>query len=336
MLAMMSKPNTIKWLSLFLLVLQTTSLVLLLRYSRTIQTKTDRYLSSTAIVTAEFLKALMCIVLVWLEQERSLIRLIKTLHDEIYCKPVETFKLAIPSGLYAIQNNLLFIALSYLNAATYQVTYQLKILTTALCAVLILGQKLDALKWFSLFMLTIGVAFVQWPDEKQTESLNKASWFQQFTGLGAVLSATLTSGFAGIYFEKILKTSPTSVWIRNIQLGKGKSIFGVFFGLIIVYTMDYSIVSQKGFFNGYTTIVWIVVLLQGLGGLLIAAVIKYADNIVKGFATSLSIILSSIVSYFLLHDFEPTLFFYFGTTFVIGATFLYSYDKKKVTEESKV
>jgi UDP-sugar transporter A1/2/3 len=39
-------------------------------------------------------------------------------------------------------------------------------------------------------------------------------------GLGAVLSSTLTSGFAGVYFEKILKTGPTSVWIRNIQLGK--------------------------------------------------------------------------------------------------------------------
>ena len=44
---------------------------------------------------------------------------------------------------------------------------------------------------------------------------------------------------------------------------------------------------------------------QALGGLVIAAVIKYADNILKGFATSLSIILSSIVSYFLLQDFSP-------------------------------
>ena len=45
---------------------------------------------------------------------------------------------------------------------------------------------------------------------------------------------------------------------------------------------------------------------QALGGLVIAAVIKYADNILKGFATSLSIILSTLISYFWLHDFDPT------------------------------
>lgn len=49
-----------------------------------------------------------------------------------------------------------------------------------------------------------------------------------------------------------------------------------------------------------------VLCLQALGGLVIAVVIKYADNILKGFATSLSIILSALFSYFLLEDFNPT------------------------------
>ena len=61
----MLKKETLRWISLIALVLQTTSLVLLLRYSRTM--KAERYLSSTAIVTAEFLKALICVILVWFE-----------------------------------------------------------------------------------------------------------------------------------------------------------------------------------------------------------------------------------------------------------------------------
>lgn len=43
------------------------------------------------------------------------------LRQEIVHKPVETLKLAIPSGIYTLQNNLLYVALSNLDAATYQV-----------------------------------------------------------------------------------------------------------------------------------------------------------------------------------------------------------------------
>ena len=156
-------------------------------------------------------------------------------------------------------------------------------------------------------------------------------------GFSAVTMATLTSGFAGVYFERILKTGPTSVWMRNIQLGRQQTakmsfvwrspliaLFGTFFGLVIVVCFDYKAVMEKGFFQGYSPIVWLVVFLQvdtseeyrpwpiclsfqAIGGLIIATVIKYADNIIKGFTTSLSILFSSVISYFLLHDFTPTL-----------------------------
>ena len=41
--------------------------------------------------------------------------------SEIIYKPKETAKLIVPRGLYAVQNNLLYLALSNLDAATYQV-----------------------------------------------------------------------------------------------------------------------------------------------------------------------------------------------------------------------
>ncbi|PKK27926.1 solute carrier family 35 (UDP-N-acetylglucosamine (UDP-GlcNAc) transporter), member A3 [Columba livia] len=294
--------TNLKYLSLGILVFQTTGLVLTMRYSRTLKEEGPRYLSSTAVVIAELLKILACILLVYKDSKCNLRSLNRVLHDEILNKPMETLKLAIPSGIYTLQNNLLYVALSNLDAATYQVTYQLKILTTALFSVSMLSKKLGVYQWLSLVILMTGVAFVQWPSDSQATA----------------------AGFAGVYFEKILKETKQSVWIRNIQLG----FFGSIFGLMGVYIYDGEQLSKNGFFQGYNKLTWIVVVLQALGGLVIAAVIKYADNILKGFATSLSIILSTLISYFWLQDFVPTSVFFFGAILVIAATFLYGYDPK--------
>jgi solute carrier family 35 (UDP-sugar transporter), member A1/2/3 len=248
--------NFIKYLSLVLLILQTTSLVLVMRYSRTVETPgTQRYLSSTAVVCAEVMKLITCLLLVLHQNNYKLDKFFNELKNEIYLKPSENLKVSIPAGLYTVQNNLLFVALSNLDAATYQVTYQLKILTTAFFSVLMLNRKLDQNKWISLIMLMAGVSLVQWPSDTKTVTSSNGS---KFLGLISVLMACFSSGFAGVYFEKILKTSQTSLWIRNIQLG----FYGTFIGLFGVFTTDYTKVTEHGFFQGYNTIVWIVILLQ--------------------------------------------------------------------------
>ncbi len=65
-----SNDNFIKYLSLFLLILQTTGLVLVMRYSRMTTVKSDegkdmRYLSSTAVVCSEVMKVLTCVFIIW-------------------------------------------------------------------------------------------------------------------------------------------------------------------------------------------------------------------------------------------------------------------------------
>ncbi|KAM6962815.1 solute carrier family 35 member A3a [Aplochiton taeniatus] len=317
--------SKLKYLSLGVLVFQTTSLVLTMRYSRTLQGDGPRYLASSAVVVAELMKIVACVLLVFKEHNYSVRSLNSLLRQEIVHKPTETLKLAVPSLIYTLQNNLLYVALSNLDAATYQVTYQLKILTTALFSVSMLGRRLGVYQWLSLLILMGGVAFVQWPSESAVANEKEApSTGSQFVGVTAVLVACCSSGFAGVYFEKILKETKQSVWVRNIQLG----FFGLVFSLIGMLSYDGDKVGQSGMFQGYNTLTWVVVALQALGGLVIAAVIKYADNILKGFATSLSIILSTLISYFWLQDFEPTSVFFLGTLLVIIATFLYGYEGK--------
>uniref|UniRef100_A0A3B4EQZ5 UDP-N-acetylglucosamine transporter-like n=1 Tax=Pundamilia nyererei TaxID=303518 RepID=A0A3B4EQZ5_9CICH len=195
-------------------------LVLTMRYSRTLKENGPRYLASSAVVSAEVLKIFMCTLLIFSENS-DLTAMYELLNKEILNKPVELVKLAVPAGIYTLQNNLLYIALSNLDAATYQVTYQLKILTTALFSVSMLGKKLGSYQWLSLLFLMAGVTLVQLPVESLGDSeQNVMSASSQFVGLIAVLMACVSSGFAGVYFEKILKGTSQSLWLRNIQLGE--------------------------------------------------------------------------------------------------------------------
>ena len=64
-------------------------------------------------------------------------------------------------------------------------------------------------------------------------------------------------------------------------------------------------------------------MLQSLGGILVAVVVKYADNILKGFATSAAIVISCVVSVYLF-DVVLSLQFIIGTVLVLLSIFLYA------------
>lgn len=257
-----------------------------------------------------------------------------------------------------------------MDAATFQVTYQLKILTTAFFSVIILKRNLSKLKWIALGLLTVGIALVVLPkgastafiayitgntaivdSSTSTTSTTSVGNQSNLQGFVAVLTACMLSGLAGVYFEKILKAPapkpiPTEdydddeeenkrvnvqdddddelnvsnqIWIRNIQM----SFFSVILGLVfVVMLQDGTTIAERGFFVNYTPLTWTVIGIQALGGLIVALVVKYADNILKGFATSISIILSSVVSVWLF-NFSVSGSFLLGAAFVIYATYLY-------------
>ncbi|XP_063076563.1 UDP-N-acetylglucosamine transporter-like [Engraulis encrasicolus] len=313
----------LKYISLAILVLQCTTLVLAMRYSRALKQDGPLYLASSVVVSVEMLKFVTSIFLVFKDNGFNFQASKHVMRDEIINKPIETLKLAIPSGIYTFQNNLAFIALSNLDATTYQVTYQLRILTTALFSVCLLGKKLGLFQWLSLLILMAGVVLVQWPEEtpgtsEQAELLTS----NQVVGLLAVLAMCCSSAFAGVYFEKILKETPLGVWVRNIQLG----FFGLIFGIVVLFVKDGEAVIRSGMFQGYNELTWIIIVLQAFGGLMVAVAIKYADNILKSFAMSFSIILSCFISYLWFEDFDPASFFFLGAVLVIAATFLYGFD----------
>ena len=311
-----SRQSFLKYASLVTLTIQNAFLSLMMRSART---RSELFITSSAVIMSELLKIVTCLVVVVLD-EGSPGKAVHALRVHIWQKPAETLKVAVPSILYYFQNNLIYISATHLDAATSQVTYQMKILTTAVFSVMMLKKKLQPHQWFALVLLFVGVALVQLLQIQRKSDAAAADTHQSpITGFAAIVAACMLSGFAGVYFEKMLKGSKeVSLWIRNIQL----AAIAVPFGLLQLLLTDAALVQDKGFFYGYSLLTWSVIVLQAQGGLLVAVVVKYADNILKGFATSLSIVLSSVASVYLFH-FELSLQFAVGAGLVIASIFVY-------------
>lgn len=114
-------------------------------------------------------------------------------------------------------------------------------------------------------------------------------------GLLAAIGASVASGFASIYFEKVLKDSSASVslWIRNVQLAFYSAFPALFIGVVF---RDGEKIANDGFFQGYNWAVWSAIGLQALGGLFSGFYITYAQRDARSFASTGSIILSILGS----------------------------------------
>jgi UDP-galactose transporter len=137
------------------------------------------------------------------------------------------------------------------------------------------------------------------------EDLDSTPKMNYSIGVTAVVVAAVVSGLTGVYFEKLIKdpTTPVSVWTRNIQLSFYSLFPALIFGVII---NDGAEIAKHGFFDGYNAIVWVAVVFQAVGGILVSLCLNYADNIAKNFATSLSIVISFLFSV-VFFDFEVNL-----------------------------
>eukprot|EP00397_Hematodinium_sp_SG-2012_P040739 GEMP01044696.1.p1 GENE.GEMP01044696.1~~GEMP01044696.1.p1 ORF type:complete len:355 (+),score=60.14 GEMP01044696.1:66-1130(+) len=311
----------IKYLSLVLLVIQSVAVVVTMHYSQVGGT----YLSTTAVVSQESIKFIISACMVWYEYgdgrdsglEESWKKIIIS---RLFHSPRDMLRIAVPGSLYVLQNNLLFVATKNLASAEYMVLYQLKILTTSVLSVLILSKALSLVQWGSLVVLFMGCALAEIPGTDASGAVADES-FNRVLGLVAVFGAVSTSGFAGVYTEKLLKQTRDSLWVRNVQL----SFVGIVLGLVLCAVQDGAKIRQGGFFQGYgTPMVLAVILLNAAGGLIIAVILKYGDNILKCFASACALILTYVVQKRIEPAARDAPFFLLGALLVCVAVTLYS------------
>eukprot|EP01041_Mallomonas_annulata_P003817 gene3817-7601_t len=199
-----------KWIALLILVIQNSSLTLMMRYSRIVAPANVSYITSTAVVAAEAIKLfLSCILCIHQDCNMNISEFLRILRREFTEGWKDFLKLFIPSGLYVLQNNLQYIAASNLPADVFQVLSQMKVITTAIFSGNFTKQsiifqykykKLSFIQWISVIGLAAGLGVVQ-----VSQSVKKSSATApdaNFIGFVCVICSSLTSGFAGVYFEK--------------------------------------------------------------------------------------------------------------------------------------
>lgn len=306
-----------RFASLLVICAQTTALVLLTRYSRVVVADTA-YLSSTVILLSELSKLAITLLMILMENGGGVSASYYSIGSHLSKLQLDCLLLIVPSFLYTIQNNIIFYALSNLTAATFQVTYQLKILVTAVLSWILLAKRLTSQQWFALVILVVGVVMVQLNGHRSGQADARSN---SVRGLLAVLLACLSSGFAGVFFEKIVKSDiKHSLSMRNLQL----SLFSVPLASAAVYVNDADAVMRLGFFYGYNWLTLVIVVLHAVGGIAVSVAVKYADNVLKGFATSVSIVLSTGISC-MVEETGLTTLFITGSVMVVASSLIYGW-----------
>jgi len=220
--------------------------------------------------------------------------------DPIRFETKDLLKYATPAFIYFINNNVTFSILARVDATTYQLVGQLKTVFTAILFRLVLARTLSFYQYLAVWQLAAGVAVSQIP--KGCEAHTQSS---SFFGVVLLIGSCVLSAMGGIYNEKLLKEdNKLSIHMQNILL----YTWGIAFNTAGVLLHGPEMITPSRFFNGYNFWTVIVVLNNALNGLAISAILKYADNIARVYASAAAMLTTMLASVLIFGDaFTPQL-----------------------------
>lgn len=331
--------HRIKITVLILLCCQNSSHALLARYSQGILK--EQYSSTEVVLVGEVIKLVASGYFAMTDRAET--DAVGSGASKLFWLLVNAQKIIVLVILYSVANITSYYALARVDASVYTVLLQLKIFTTAAFGVILLGRKYTWTKWRALLLLVIGCILVASPtynrpvdcellqnnnNNKDNSSKGgnsgddeKVGYLQQLLGVCSVLSMVAISGYSAIYFEAMLKKTGEriTIWERNFQLAFYSTI--LLAGLVVAEFTQ----SDEPFliiFSGWTHNTVLIAVIQALGGLLVAATLKYADAVLKTLATSGAIVLSAVLGWLLLRG-TLDIFISIGCVSTILAIFNY-------------
>eukprot|EP00562_Extubocellulus_spinifer_P004739 CAMPEP_0178518304 /NCGR_PEP_ID=MMETSP0696-20121128/26186_1 /TAXON_ID=265572 /ORGANISM="Extubocellulus spinifer, Strain CCMP396" /LENGTH=380 /DNA_ID=CAMNT_0020148859 /DNA_START=159 /DNA_END=1301 /DNA_ORIENTATION=+ len=279
----------VRFLVLMVLCLQNSMFTVLRRYS--LGVLKEEYSKHECLLLAEAIKMVFSAMMI----SKSLT------HGESTTKRLshvvrKSSKMLFLAFMYGSMNILSFVALRNIGAGLFTIFAQLKILTTATFSAIVLRRTYSSARWRALISLMLGVLLFSEPIWNNADKgANSVAGGNTLVGCGAVLIEVSLSGFASIYFEKVIKTDTEkmTIWERNFQLAMWS--FPIYLCFIL-----FEGGGHAGFLGGWSIVALMLSILGAAGGLLVALSIKYGDSILKTLAVTGSILLSSLIDHYVL------------------------------------
>lgn len=222
----------------------------------------------------------------------------------------------IPTFLYAVSNNITYIALGELSPAMFNLLMNLKIPVTGLLAWWLLSEPITRVQWQGLILMFIGsaIACVKWSSSEAPTLV--CSWL----GLVLMLVYSSCSGSAAVSIDFITRHRfrSESILLQNVKF----SFLGICINLVI------SLLRGTLWSWSLEPIHAWAVMSMVANGLMTAVVIKYAGSLVKTLSSSFATFPSALLGYLLWHQILEWNYFV-GATLCTIAVNLYAFDRTK-------
>ncbi|KAH8819502.1 UDP-galactose transporter [Xylogone sp. PMI_703] len=212
---------------------------------------------------------------------------------------------------YALINNTNFVSYKVADPGTIQLTKSGVTFITALVMIFTLGSKITKIQWIAIVIQICGLVVTQYHPETGTS--------YPFSTYLILIFQVFLSALSGVYNQALLKAENASLHADNMILYAS----GAAINLLLHITIRLFKADEPGFFSGYGSIgAFMVIMSNVFIGLAMTAVYKYADAVIKCFATAVS---TGILLYLspILFNTELSFLVLPGTVVVFIASWLY-------------
>lgn len=185
---------------------------------------------------------------------------------------------ASPAIIYAVQNTLIQVAYRNLDSLTASMLNQTKLVFTGLFMFILLGYKQSKQQVGALLILLIAAILLSLG--KKSSSGRQLQENSFFLGVVPVLVASILSGLASTLCQWAVQVKKRSTYLMTVEM----STIGSF---VLIASMlqspDGAAIKEKGFLHGWTSLTFLPVFTNAVGGILVGLVTMYAGGVKKGF-----------------------------------------------------